>query len=79
MQKLQFTAIIQKGENGYFVGQVAEVPEAISQGHTMVELEANLLDALLLVWESNRINANIRYAGQKTILYKFEISSTLPK
>ena len=79
MPNFQFTAIIQKGENGYYVGQVAEVPEAISQGHTMVELEANLIDALLLVWESNRIDAKIRYAGQKTILHKFEISSILPE
>ena len=79
MPKLQFTAIIQKGENGYYVGQVAEVPEAISQGQTMEELEANLIDALLLVWESNRIDANIRYAGQKTILHKFEMISTLPE
>ena len=74
MQKLKFTAIIQKGEDGYYVGQIAEIPEALSQGKTIEELEANLLDALLLIWKSNRLDARKRYAGQKTILRKLEIS-----
>ena len=71
--KYQFTAIIQKGENGYFVGQIAEVPEAISQGQTLEELELNLLDALYLVWKSNRICTKKSYAGEKTFRRKLEI------
>ena len=74
MQKLQFTAIIQKGEDGYYVGQIAEVPETISQGQTLEELELNLLDALYLVWKSNRIRTKKSYTGVKTFCRKLEIS-----
>jgi predicted RNase H-like HicB family nuclease len=74
MQKLQFTAIIQKSEDGYYIGQIAEVPEALSQGKTIEELEANLIDAVLLVWKSNRLDARKRYRGQKTIRRKLEIT-----
>jgi predicted RNase H-like HicB family nuclease len=43
---MKFTAVIEKGENGWFVGQIEEVPAAISQGKTIEELKVNLSDAL---------------------------------
>jgi len=46
MKKMEFTAIIEKSDDGYFVGQVQEVPEAIAQGKTIEELNDNLLEAL---------------------------------
>lgn len=46
---MQFAAIIEQGENGWLVGQIEEVPAALSQGKTIDELKANLLDALKLV------------------------------
>jgi predicted RNase H-like HicB family nuclease len=52
MKKLVLTAFIEKGENGFYVGQVQEVPEAISQGKTIEELKTNLLDAVLMVFEA---------------------------
>jgi predicted RNase H-like HicB family nuclease len=45
MKNFKFTAIIEKGENGWYVGQVEEVPEAISQGKMIAELKENLIDA----------------------------------
>lgn len=46
---MKFTAIIEHGENGCYVGQVKELPAAISQGKTVDELKVNLLDALALI------------------------------
>ncbi|HVS91353.1 MAG TPA: type II toxin-antitoxin system HicB family antitoxin [Mucilaginibacter sp.] len=46
---MKFTAIIEKGENGWFVGQVAELPAAMSQGRTIEELKENLQDAVRLL------------------------------
>ena len=46
---MEFTAIVENGENGWFVGQIKEIPAAISQGKNIEELNANLLDALRLV------------------------------
>jgi len=36
---MKFTAIIEQGESGWFVGQIKEVPAAISQGKTVIELK----------------------------------------
>jgi len=46
---MNFTTIIEQGENGWLVGQIKEVPAALSQGKTIQELKANLLDALELI------------------------------
>ena len=54
MKKFHFTALIEKGENGFYVGQVEEVPEAISQGKTIEELKANLSDAIKMVFEAKK-------------------------
>jgi predicted RNase H-like HicB family nuclease len=43
---MKFTAIIENGEDGWLVGQIEEVPAAISQGKTIEELKVNLIDAL---------------------------------
>jgi predicted RNase H-like HicB family nuclease len=43
------TIIIEKGENGYYVGQIQEYPAALSQGKTIHELKENLKDALKLL------------------------------
>jgi len=52
---MKFTAIIEQGENGWLVGQIEEVPAAMSQGKTIKELKENLLDALRLVLETDKV------------------------
>ncbi|HEY8782856.1 MAG TPA: type II toxin-antitoxin system HicB family antitoxin [Mucilaginibacter sp.] len=52
---MKFTAIIEQGENGWYVGQIEEVPAAISQGKTIEELQENLLDALRLILDTNEV------------------------
>ncbi|MEI6062314.1 MAG: type II toxin-antitoxin system HicB family antitoxin [Bacteroidota bacterium] len=74
MKKFHFTALIEKGDDGYYVGQVQEVPEAISQGKTIDELKANLLDAVLLVFESKKELTKKSSAGRKTISRKIELA-----
>ena len=46
---MKLTAIIEKSQDGWFVGQIEQIPSAISQGRTMEELRSNLIDALKLV------------------------------
>jgi predicted RNase H-like HicB family nuclease len=45
---IDFTAIIEKSEDGWYVGQLEELPEVTSQGKNVEELKHNLLDALNL-------------------------------
>ncbi len=58
---MKFTAIIEKSEDGWYVGQIEEMPAAISQGKTIEELKANLIDALQLIMEVNRESTEKEY------------------
>jgi len=51
---MRFTAIIEKDEKGVYVGQIEEVPAAISQGDTLEKLKENLQDALELIFSVNK-------------------------
>ncbi len=51
---MKFHILIEQGENGWLVGQLAEVPEILSQGKTLEELRDNLKDALYLFWETQK-------------------------
>ncbi len=48
-----FTAIIKKNEWG-FVGYIAEVPGANTQGATVEETRANLKEALRMILDANK-------------------------
>jgi len=74
MKKFHFTALIEKGDNGYYVGQVEEVPEAISQGKTIEELKANLLDAVKMVFEAKKELTLKGFEGKKPIRRKIELA-----
>ena len=74
MKKMNYTAIIEKSEDGYYVGQVQEMPEAIAQGKTIDELKQNLLDALQLVIDYQREQTINQYKGRKIIRRKLIIS-----
>ncbi len=64
---MKLTAIIEKSGDGWYVGQVEELPAAISQGKTIAEVKANLLDALRLLLEVNREATEIEYQGKTVI------------
>jgi len=51
---MKLTAIIEKSNDGWYVGQLEEIPAVLSQGKTIKELKENLLDALQLLLEANR-------------------------
>ncbi|MDP3434282.1 MAG: type II toxin-antitoxin system HicB family antitoxin [Bacteroidota bacterium] len=74
MKQMDYTAIIEKSEDGYYVGQVQEMPEAIAQGKTIDELKQNLLDALQLVIDYQREQTINQYKGRKIIRRKLILS-----
>jgi predicted RNase H-like HicB family nuclease len=49
-----YTAVLTPGEDGWICAQVAEVPEAISQGRTPEEAKINVAEALELALEWRR-------------------------
>lgn len=50
---LQLTAVFRKVPEGY-IGFVEELPGANTQGATLEEVRANLMEAVALVLEANR-------------------------
>lgn len=58
---MQFTATVEQGENGWLVGQVNELPAAISQGKTIEELKANLIDAIRLIFIDEHLDCVVNF------------------
>lgn len=71
---MKFTAIIEKGENGWFVGQVEEIPAALSQGKTIQEVKDNLLDALKLILEVNKELTEKEYINKSIVVEEPELN-----
>ena len=57
MAELKFTAIYEKAEEGGYIGYVAELPGANTQGETMAEVRENLKEAVSLLLECYREEA----------------------
>ena len=71
---MKFNAIIEQGENGWYVGQVEEVPAAMSQGKTIDELKINLIDALKMVLNTNKELVEKEYLGKSFFKQELELS-----
>ena len=56
-RNMEYTVIIEKNpETGIYVGQCKQIPEAISQGHTLEELLDNMKEAIELAIECHDNN-----------------------
>lgn len=75
MKKISTTAIIEKSSDGWYVGQIEEFPEVISQGKTIEELRNNLMDALTFAIKMRREKTQELYKGRKTIRRKITYAS----
>ena len=70
---MKLTAVIEKSSEGWFVGQLEELPEVLSQGKTIPELKSNLLDALNLLLDSNRQSLGFENKDKEVIREQIEI------
>ena len=71
---MKFTAIIEKSDDGWYVGQVEEMPAALSQGRTIDELKSNLIDAIKLLLEVNREITEKEYSGKVVMREELSIA-----
>ncbi|MDR0206131.1 MAG: type II toxin-antitoxin system HicB family antitoxin [Bacteroidales bacterium] len=51
---MEYTAIFQKMDNGWYFAQCEQVPGAMTQGATIEEAKENLKEALQLVLEAEK-------------------------
>lgn len=54
MTELTLTAIYEEADEGGYIGYVAELPGANTQGETLEETRQNLTEAIELILSSNR-------------------------
>ena len=54
MTELTLTTIFEEAEEGGYIGYVAELPGANTQGETIEEARENLAEAIQLILETNR-------------------------
>lgn len=65
MSELKLTAIYEKAEEGGYIGYIAELPGANTQGETLEEVRENLKEAVSLLLECYREEAENHLAKTK--------------
>ncbi len=68
MTRLTLTKIYEKAEEGGYIGYVAELPGANTQGETLQEVRENLTEAIQLILEANREEAESRLSDKSDIV-----------
>ncbi|MBA2442571.1 MAG: type II toxin-antitoxin system HicB family antitoxin [Rubrobacter sp.] len=63
----RFTAVFERGEDGWVVATCPEVPGAITQGASIEEARENLKDAIRLVLEILREDAERDLEGREGV------------
>jgi predicted RNase H-like HicB family nuclease len=71
---MKFTAVFEKVAEGY-IAFVEELPGANTQGATLEEARANLVEAVELVLEANRALAEELVKGKKVIRENFPLQT----
>jgi len=67
MTEITLTAIYEEAEEGGYIGYVAELPGANTQGETLQETRDNLLEAVQLVLETNREESELRIPAKAKV------------
>ncbi len=68
MTKLTLTKIYEKAKEGGYIGYIAELPGANTQGETLEEVRENLTEAIQLVLEANREEAESHLSEKSDVL-----------
>lgn len=70
MKKMELTLLIQKTNDGWYIGQLQEYPPVMSQGKTIDELKENIKDALKLYLEDQKADMDKENSKKKIIKRK---------
>ena len=69
---MKWTAVFKKVSNGY-VAFAAELPGANTQGRTIEEARQNLIEAIELTLEANRLLAEENMVGETVVKESLEL------
>jgi len=63
----EYTVIIEKDEDGFYVGEVVEIPGCYSQGETIEELIENIKEAIKASVEDMKENPSITFVDVRKV------------
>ena len=66
MSEFEFTAVYEEAEEGGYIGYVAELPGANTQGETLKETRENLKDAIQLLLACYRESSDSKAGFRET-------------
>ena len=72
---MKLTAVFEAAEEGGYIAFVEELPGANTQGETLDEARANLVDAVALLLEANREAAERELAGRVVIRESLQLDA----
>lgn len=73
---MEYTIIIEKDpESGWYIGQCAQLPEALSQGATLAELMDNMKEAIELAVECKKEKMKELYLNRKVFRRKLIVNA----
>jgi len=72
--KLKLTAVFELAEEGGYIASIEELPGVNTQGETLEESKANLLEALELVLQAQREISEKEQGGRKLIKESLEFA-----
>ena len=64
---MEYTAVIKKSPDGWYLAQCEQIPGAITQGKTSEEAVQNLKEAIHLVLEAERAHGITRHEDETII------------
>jgi len=73
--RLKLTAVFQEAPEGGYTCRFEELPDVFSEGETIEEAKANLLDALKLVLEYHRDEARKRRKRKGVVREEVELAA----
>jgi predicted RNase H-like HicB family nuclease len=50
---MRYTLVITSGKDGYYIGQLKELPAVFTQGHSIEEIKENIGDVLKCIWKTS--------------------------
>jgi len=63
----EYTVIIKKDEDGFYVGEVVEIPGCYSQGETIEELMENIKEAIQASLEDTNDNPTVTFVDIRKV------------
>ena len=70
---MEYTAIIEQTDDGWYIAHCAEIPNAHTQGQTIEEAQENLKDAIDLILDCEREIAMKRANKRNTFFSKIAV------